>query len=269
MFIVTADDFGLSKSTNGAIKEGIDKGIVTSTNIMVNMPFCEEGISLLENGGISVGIHWNVTTGKPISSPDDVRTLINSEGFFYPIEELKKRVKHREVSKNELYTELKNQMVLYKKCFGKPCYWNTHNHVQMIPGLFNVFVACALDYGIHAMRNNYKVFAYRSGAIDFLKNLYIKRLYSGVQKSFMYPTGLVCFHSKEEKLNPYYYRRFAEQTGVYEIMIHIASEVDSEMFGNMRESRVDEYGFFIKSSFRKNLEDAGIKICSFTDLDLK
>ena len=44
--IVTADDYGMSRAVNAAIDAGIEAGLITSTNVMTNMPFYREAVKL-------------------------------------------------------------------------------------------------------------------------------------------------------------------------------------------------------------------------------
>ena len=44
--IITADDYGMSKAVNDAIDAGIAAGLITTTNVMTNMPYYEEAVKL-------------------------------------------------------------------------------------------------------------------------------------------------------------------------------------------------------------------------------
>lgn len=65
--IINADDFGLSESINDGIISGIKKGCITSTSIMANMDFAKDAVKKVLRNNIScVGLHINLTMGKPI-----------------------------------------------------------------------------------------------------------------------------------------------------------------------------------------------------------
>ena len=65
--IINADDFGLSKSITDGIIDGMKEGFITSTTVMVNMKYSEYAIKkAIENDIYSVGLHINLTAGKPI-----------------------------------------------------------------------------------------------------------------------------------------------------------------------------------------------------------
>jgi len=78
--IVNADGFGFTSGINKGIKETIENGIVTSVSAMANMPYIEEvRMFPLKFEHVSVGIHFNIVVGKPLSPYDKVRSLINKK----------------------------------------------------------------------------------------------------------------------------------------------------------------------------------------------
>lgn len=106
--IINADDFGMTKSVNKAIIEIAKVGSLTSTTVMVNMPYAEEATQLLDLN-ISVGLHFNLTEGQPISSPAEIKTLVNESGFFLGKPELSRRIAARKVKKEDVLKELNAQ----------------------------------------------------------------------------------------------------------------------------------------------------------------
>jgi chitin disaccharide deacetylase len=85
--IVNADDCGLSAGINQGILEGHQRGIVTSTTVMVNLPDAADGIRLLqrEAPNIGIGLHFNITHGKPLA--EHVSSLTRADGTFYGVQE--------------------------------------------------------------------------------------------------------------------------------------------------------------------------------------
>ncbi len=62
--ILNGDDFGYSIGTNKGINEAIDKGILTSTSVMVNReaaPEAEGLVKRIKGKNISVGLHLDLT----------------------------------------------------------------------------------------------------------------------------------------------------------------------------------------------------------------
>ena len=68
--IITADDFGYSKSVNLAICRLLKKGLLSQASIMVNMPSFEHAVKLIKKYNLkNIGLHFNVTQGYSISNP--------------------------------------------------------------------------------------------------------------------------------------------------------------------------------------------------------
>jgi predicted glycoside hydrolase/deacetylase ChbG (UPF0249 family) len=60
--IVNGDDFGASSGINRGIVEAHERGILTSTSLMVNMPATEEAVAMSgAHPDLSVGLHVNFT----------------------------------------------------------------------------------------------------------------------------------------------------------------------------------------------------------------
>lgn len=81
-FIITVDDYGMCKVVDQAIDDCIDAGLLTSINVIVNMEDLESAKTVRRRyPNISIGMHWNVTKGHPISQ---CKTLVdpNTKEFF-------------------------------------------------------------------------------------------------------------------------------------------------------------------------------------------
>src|SRR5690606_25946895 len=181
--IINADDFGMTKSVNKAIIELMELGTVTSTTVMVNMPYAEEATQLLEIPNISVGLHFNLTEGKPVSDPDKVKSLIDKNGMFHHKKELESRAKKNLIDKNEVLLELKNQ---YDKLFSilgnHISHFDSHQGLNRIPVVFRALLDFGKEkqrpagvrfYVKHYIQSNGKVI--KPGLANFMK-FGIKRL---------------------------------------------------------------------------------------------
>ena len=79
--IINADDFGISKETNLAIKEGYENGIITSTSLIVNMDAFEHAIFevLPTIQKLDIGFHFNIIEGKSLTNQS---LLCDENGVF-------------------------------------------------------------------------------------------------------------------------------------------------------------------------------------------
>ncbi|MEX2502807.1 MAG: ChbG/HpnK family deacetylase, partial [Trueperaceae bacterium] len=82
--IVNADDLGMSAGVNRGIVEAHRHGIVTSTTVLVNAAAAEAGIArvLREAPAMGLGLHVNLTHGRPVLPPARVPSLVRSDGTF-------------------------------------------------------------------------------------------------------------------------------------------------------------------------------------------
>ncbi|MDR1923722.1 MAG: ChbG/HpnK family deacetylase [Planctomycetaceae bacterium] len=147
--IINADDFGFSPAVNNAIVDCATSGKITATSLMVNMPHAEDAAKNINEklNKLSLGLHFTLTSGKPVTKPEKVNLLVNSHGNFqYGYMGLAAKLKshqHRDFL-NQIQIEFFAQMELmdflvakYKLQFD---HIDSHQHVHSISGLFE-FVA--------------------------------------------------------------------------------------------------------------------------------
>ena len=81
-FILNADGFGINTAYNNAILEGYKFGLLKGASITANGDAFEDGIKrvLSECPELSVGVHLNITNGKPLCS--DLNELTDENGNF-------------------------------------------------------------------------------------------------------------------------------------------------------------------------------------------
>ncbi len=113
--IITADDFGASNNINEGIEIAAEKGVITTISALSNFT---ESLPLLKkisenHPEIGMGVHLNITTGKPILGSGQVPSLVDKDGNFYTIEKLLTRLNR--ISIQELRIELKAQILALGK----------------------------------------------------------------------------------------------------------------------------------------------------------
>ncbi len=114
--IIEADDFGLSKSITDGIIEGIKGGYITSTNIMANMPYAKYAVEkAIENNLKSVGLHINLTVGKP--AIENAALTDENGNFLYNRKQIENPNLTYESVYNEIMAQIK-QVEKYSKLTG-------------------------------------------------------------------------------------------------------------------------------------------------------
>lgn len=120
--IVNADDFGFSEAVNYGIIKAHEKGIVSSTSLMANMPGFEHAVELLKKyPHLHVGVHLNITCGKPVLSTHS--TIGNETGYFT-------HGKEHEYQDEEIYAELCAQIEKIKDAGVSIDHLDSHHHIH-------------------------------------------------------------------------------------------------------------------------------------------
>lgn len=143
--IINADDFGLTEGCNKGIIKAINDGIVTSTTVMINMPYAIEGIELLKKMAFkSVGVHLTLTGGIPTLPIESVPSLIDYENKFFK----KKALLFPHMNLTEVEMELRNQIELFIKTGMKPSHLDSHHHIHMHDGVREVVENLAIEFNL-------------------------------------------------------------------------------------------------------------------------
>ncbi len=148
--IVNADDFGYTPGVTRGIIEGHRKGIVTSTSIMINMPFAAEAVKLAhrEVPELGLGLHLTLTAGPPISQPDAIPDLIQADNTF--------RHKHEvfnsltTIDLLQIESELRGQIARFNTLVGHlPDHLDSHHHITYLNPLINgLMIQLAQELGV-------------------------------------------------------------------------------------------------------------------------
>jgi predicted glycoside hydrolase/deacetylase ChbG (UPF0249 family) len=279
--IITADDFGLCKSVNQAIEECLAAGTVRATCVMANMPAHEAAHFLRKRyPQSSIGIHWNVTQGRPVLSADKVPSLVDREGRFYASSELRRRWWSGRVRRDELQAELRAQFERLSELIGFPDFWNTHQNVHVFPGLFRTFADFGEQLGMTAMRSHRR-FTVPPGETALRYHLKHPRYWikgqviscwsaRAVLRGAIMPDARVYApgYSSPEKMVDEVARRLPwhKVKTVVEVVIHPAAEVVEALFGSLTQSRLAEHETFKKPALRNRLQELGVETVGFDAL---
>jgi hopanoid biosynthesis associated protein HpnK len=152
--IINADDFGLCKGVNKAVIEAHTTGVLTSATIMANMPASDEAIELAKKTPtLGVGVHLNVTDGKPLSSDSAVEPLLNDDGEFkYSAYKLAFKILTNKKILKAVEVELAAQIAFVLDRGIKPTHLDSHKHFHLFGPVYRIVCSLAVDFGIGAIR---------------------------------------------------------------------------------------------------------------------
>lgn len=153
--IVNADDFGFNREITDGIVESHQHGIVTSTTLMVNMPAVEYAIEQAQHcPGMSIGLHVNLTLGRPISDPTAVPSLLRSDGQFLDRATFFRRANFGKLQALELRKEIKAQLDRMVELGLTPTHIDSHHHSLSCVQSFFAVLRVLKATGITRMRTH-------------------------------------------------------------------------------------------------------------------
>ena len=181
--IVNADDFGISHEVNEAICECFSKRMISSTTLMVNMPYADEAVRMAKEYGFDerVGLHLNLTSGQPLTSDIKAfRCFCRKDGSFNARFEKKTKTRlmlGRDESK-AVFIEADAQMRRYIE-YGLPDrHLDSHHHVHTDRSIYRAISPLIHRYDFKSVRLSRNLY----GNISLLKRIYKKRYNKGLLK---------------------------------------------------------------------------------------
>lgn len=88
--ITRGDDLGAFKAGNHAILDAFRRGILRNASVMIPAPQIEHAVALVkQEPDLCLGLHvtltseWYTPRWGPVSSPEDVPSLVDEDGYFY------------------------------------------------------------------------------------------------------------------------------------------------------------------------------------------
>jgi predicted glycoside hydrolase/deacetylase ChbG (UPF0249 family) len=153
--IINADDLGADEARNRGIVEAIQAGRVTSVSVLANGDGFEDAMHTWKGLGttnVSLGIHINLSEGKPISK--GLSLLTGQDGFFLG-KKATRELLHQKVSgelENEIQREVEAQIDMLR-AFGTPItHLDGHQHIHVFPPVFPIALKRASENKIPWIR---------------------------------------------------------------------------------------------------------------------
>ena len=150
--VINADDFGFSGPVNRAIVQAFERGLISSTTLMVNMPGFEEACELAHRHDLQgkIGLHLNLTAGRPLTSAiASSMRFCDAEGCWRPRQRVLK-LNHEE--DRALETEIAAQIDACQRRGITPTHLDSHHHMHTEWGVSTVVIRVARLYKIPGIR---------------------------------------------------------------------------------------------------------------------
>lgn len=156
--IINADDFGLDDDVNLGIADAHRNGLVRSASLMVNMPAAEAAVVAARTmPKLEVGLHINLTEGRCLSLPEELRPLVDEDGTFRfdtddipnSIRGLRDQLDRDSELPYRVAAEVRCQIERFQKLGLALAHVNAHHYWPLIhPRLYACYVKAAEEAGV-------------------------------------------------------------------------------------------------------------------------
>lgn len=268
--IINADDFNSDPEKNRGILEASEKGIVTTTSVISNLPLDTETVTALKNSFNCVGIHLNITKGTPLSTNSN--TLKDKYGQFFDKQTAWKKALSKLYDHNELLKEFSAQIEMLLDHGIVPDHIDSNNHLHIFPVFADITAQIANKYKIKFIRVPKETF-YLSDinfSKTFIKKYFIYSL-ALMAKKFFVKAGLIfpdhfsgiavpSLLCKESML------KFIKQLpqGTTELMCHPGYKSATNSFSNL--DREKELLILTDKDIMSEIKKNNIELISFSNI---
>lgn len=152
--IINADDFGRHAEINRAVEEGLVHGCLRSATVMPGGAAFAGAIDIARrHEELGLGVHFTLVDGHPILPPEEIPSLVGSEGDFLPDHTaLLKRYLKGGVNLEEVRRELAAQLQKIEATGISISHVDSHQHMHTLPGIIDIVLDLAARAGIRAVR---------------------------------------------------------------------------------------------------------------------
>ncbi|HEX2464178.1 MAG TPA: ChbG/HpnK family deacetylase [Thermoanaerobaculia bacterium] len=157
LLVVNADDLGVSRGANLGTVRAHREGIVTSASLAVTTPFYEHAVESCVRAcpDLGIGLHFTLTSGRPVSPPERVPLLIDRAGFFrWRFLPLLARLGpgSPRALLDQIELELEAQLHRMLADGIEPDHIDGERHVHLLPGVFERVAAAARRHRVPFVR---------------------------------------------------------------------------------------------------------------------
>ena len=156
--VVNADDLGVARGATLGIVRAHREGIVTSASLAVTTPAYDHALETCVRvcPEIGLGLHFTLTSGRPVSPAAEVPLLVDRGGFFrwrfLPLLLATTRRRGSQPLVGQIAAELERQLDRLEADGIRPDHIDGERHVHLVPAVFDLVAAAAVRRGIRFVR---------------------------------------------------------------------------------------------------------------------
>jgi chitin disaccharide deacetylase len=171
-----ADDLGMNRAVTDGIMRGFEEGLLTSASLLSNAPDaaraldCWRRLEASRAAGrlasqaqreqfadpsqpFDLGIHMNLTQGRPMTGPRYPSELLDSHGCFPGVSSLFRRLQIRgKAMESAISKELTCQLMFALDRGHMPTHLNGHQYIELLPVVKHVVESLLMEFRIPVVR---------------------------------------------------------------------------------------------------------------------
>lgn len=277
LLIVNADDFGLNGAANAGIIECHEAGSVTSTTLMANAPALDEAVALAHaHPQLGVGLHFNLTWGRPVAEPSRVNSLLAAGGGFHGRDALGRRALTGRLKADQVACELEAQFQRLRSLGISPTHVDSHQHVHAFAPVFSAVAAlCEREHlpmrvpWVAPERGAGLRRRLRRAVLDSLLSSSTRRWHRKVRWNDAMGSVFDLGVGVGEPLSAEHYRKILQKApeGVFELMVHpVTSAAAMEGYTRVGAVGEAEYHWLRLGELRDVASSQGFRLGTYRDL---
>ncbi|HEV2672786.1 MAG TPA: ChbG/HpnK family deacetylase [Gemmatimonadales bacterium] len=139
---------------NRGIFEAHAVGTVTSASLLANAPGLADAVARLRDAPtLPVGLHLNLTDGRPVARPHDVASLCDPRtAEFYRLPQLIGRALLGRIAPHHVVAECSAQLSRLRELGVSSGHIDSHRHVHALPVVWKAVMEVACRAGVRAVR---------------------------------------------------------------------------------------------------------------------
>ncbi len=150
--IITADDLGSSTQRSHGIFLCAEQGVVRSASVLPNMSDSARAAKHAREKQLPCGLELNLTDGSPLSGAKEVSTLVDAQGNFHNVGNLRRLLAEHAIDRVHIERELRAQVEWMFDSYGYPTHISSHEHIHIHPLVMPLLVPILERYSIRAVR---------------------------------------------------------------------------------------------------------------------
>ena len=219
--IINADDYGYFPCISRGILEAANAGVLTATSILANSPALKAQLEWLDSvESLDLGVHLNLTFRQPLTATMTDK-LSHWNGCFPGAYLMSLLIMTGKISIQDVRAEWQAQIEACRR--KKLLFLNSHEHIHMLPVLFQLALELAQEFDIPHVRLTQADWIASFGIQSLVRNTLMQAMQTFNRSLLKVPPPVFLGLSRSGKLDYDYLATIfskLEPGNSYELMCH-------------------------------------------------